>query len=230
MMKTKQLITTDLEINKAKREILCVASTDDVDRDLEVVLPFGLRKANYAGRPVLWSHNHDTPSLGTILWLKPDSSKRKILCKHRFSDKTEFARDVFDLLTDDPPALNSYSIGFEVFAESGFSPDEIRARPEWANARNCIRDFEVLEISVANIPCNQNAIVIAKKFSPETQRLLGDDWQDVDMWEYTKAVAEPVATLPVPKFARKWNAQETIAKVLRQHDANELLAKIQGKA
>src|SRR5271166_988809 len=100
-MKTKQFEPTDLQVNKARREILCVASSDTVDRDQEVVIPSGLRTSgiNYAGRPVLWSHDKTLPAIGSILWLKPQGNQ--LLCKYRITDKTDFANDVFELIQDD---------------------------------------------------------------------------------------------------------------------------------
>ena len=240
-MKTKRFIPTDFQIDRNKREILCIASTDTVDRDNEVVLPSGLRMKdiNYPGRPILWSHNRDLPSIGSILWLK--QAGNQILCKYRITDKTEFGREIFDLLTEDPPSLKDHSIGFEVYEESAPTPAELKSRPDWKEARNIIRDFEIMEVSVCNVPCNPETSVVLKSCSPATKALLGSEWESKDCWEWESVAAKakegpaPVAPAPIviprPKYARKVRtANELLLKALERHTAEELIARVKGRA
>lgn len=237
-MKTKQYFPTELQIDRNKRDILAIASTDTVDRDSEVVLPSGLRTKgiNYAGRPVLWAHARELPAIGSILWLK--QSGNQILCKYRITDKTEFAREIFDLISDD--CLKDHSIGFEVYDESAPTPGELKARPEWKEARNIIRDFEVMELSVCNVPCNPDASVVLKSCSTATKALLGSDWEIKDCWEWETKVAQVVApaqvqpiTIPKPKFSRVVKSKsndQLILEAIQRHTAEELIAKLKGKA
>lgn len=238
-MKHKQFQATDLQVDKAKREILCVGSDDSIDRDGEIVLPSGLRKKDstgktiqYAGRPVLWSHDKQIPAIGSILWLK--QTNNQIVFKYRISDKTQFSRDIFDLVQDD--CLKFHSIGFEVFEESSPSPLELKNNKSWEGARNVIRDFEILELSICNVPCNPDASVLVKSYSPETQQLL--DWQDC--WEYSEK-AETIAkepeevkqiVIPTPKYAKSWEQKklEIALNTIAKHNAEELILKIKGKA
>lgn len=227
-MRTKTLTPNDLQINKARREILCVASSNDPDRDLEVVQPEGLRMSgvNYAGRPVLWGHNKTIPAIGSILWLKADGDN--VLAKYRITDKTDFARDIFELIQDD--CLRFHSIGFEVFGERPPTPLEIKERPDWAGVRNIVTDFEVLELSVCNVPCNPEASVIVKSYSSETQRLLGEQWQPVDCWQYETKSVETKPTLPTPRYTRVYNQDQHIKELLAKHDAENVIARIKGLA
>jgi hypothetical protein len=244
-MKTKANFPVELQINQARREILAIASTDCVDRDGEVVLPSGLRTkgVNYAGRPVLWSHDRQLPAIGSILWMKQTGDQ--ILCKYRITDKTEFARDIFELIQDD--CLKDHSIGFEVYDEGPPTPTELEQHPEWKDCRNIIREFEILEFSVCNVPCNPEAgtILKSKSYSDTTRKLLGSDWDIKDCWQWETKVAPESApqiqptvqptpepfVIPKPKFARKvLSTDEMILKALERHTAEELIAKIKGKA
>ena len=238
-MRYKQFNPTDLEINKGNREILCVASSNAIDRDNEIVLPSGLRTkgVNMAGRPILWAHNRELPPIGSILWMKPQGDK--VLCKYRLSDKTEFAREVFDLIQDD--CLRFHSVGFEVFDESAPTPQEIKANPDWQSARNVVREWECLELSLCPVPCNPEADLVAKGISETTRKILGSDWEIKDCWEWETKAVEPEAqveapapvVIPRPTFARvvkRKSKDEMILEAIKRHTAEELIARIKGRA
>lgn len=227
MMRTKQFTPVDLQINKSRREILAVASTDNVDRDNEVVIPSGLRMSgiNYAGRPILWAHDHKTPALGTIQWIKPDA--HNLLLKYRMTDKGDFANLIFDLIQDD--MISTHSIGFETFGERPPTPQELRERPDWQAAANLVTDYEVIEVSICNVPCNANTQVIAKRYSPELQALLGPAFQVKECWDYSPV--EKAVVIPKPTYSRKWkDTERRINELIRQHDASEIIARVKGLA
>jgi HK97 family phage prohead protease len=230
-MKTKQF-NSDLQVNRDKREVLAIISTDDPDRDAEVVLPSGLRTSgiNYSGRPICWSHNKQLLPVGSLLWIKPQDNN--ILAKFRISDKTQDANDVYGLIEDG--TLSAVSIGFEVFGERPISELDLQSRPDWVAARNIITDFEIIELSVCSVPANPNARIIDKSL-------------DDDCWQYDTKAITSVAELskafecmtanaitppaiPTPRYARKIDLDKVIAKAIRRHDANELIARIKGKA
>ena len=216
-MKTKTFDQAELSINRDRRECLALISTNDVDRDREVVMPEGLRMKgiNYAGRPILWSHDKSLPAIGSLIWVKPQGNG--ILAKFRFA-KTEKANEIYELVQDE--SLSAVSIGFEVFNERPISPLEIKDRPDWGNARTVIDDFEILELSVCNVPSNANARIVAKSVED------APCWQ----WQAKALEAQPAPMIPTPKYARKIDLDKTIRDVLRRHDASEIIARIQGKA
>lgn len=186
--------------------MLAVISTDDVDRDGEVILPSGLNKRNYAGNPVvLLNHQYQELSIGRCLWIKSDGNR--IIAKYRVSDKTQDARDTFALLQDE--CLQAHSIGFIATSQGPPTPDEIKARPDWAACKNVIRAFDLLEFSVVTVPANQNAIAlaVAKGLSPELKTFLGPDWESQECWKW-EAEPAPVATAePQPR----WTPEELAA-------------------
>ena len=53
-MRTTKTFKAHVEVNKAKREVTAIISTDSVDSDADVVLPAGLVKKQFAGMKVLW--------------------------------------------------------------------------------------------------------------------------------------------------------------------------------
>ena len=253
-MITKQF-NADVQVEEGKREIVAVISSNVVDRDGEVVLPKGLQKKQFAGNPVvLWSHDHKTPPIGKALWVKSDGDK--IIAKARISDKTQLARDVFELLKEG--TLNAFSIGFETLDQSPPTTKEITKEPMWASARNIIRKWSLLEFSVVACPCNPEALAMAVSKGychHDTADILSDRWRDASdqnslddlfaqcwAWEDDptdndeSAKVKPSATieldLPKPQFVRPWSQVE---KQLRETFASQstdgdILSRVKGQA
>ena len=165
---------------------------------------------NYAGRAVLVAHQSRDLPVGSILWVKPDNDK--VLCKFRISDKTDEAKQAYDLVSDG--SLNYLLVSFLVLAESPPTPGELQTNPQWAGAFNVVREWELTELSLCAVPCNPNAHIIEKSM-------------EVDCWEYETKTA-PV--IPKPTYARKIDLDAVIQKVLRRHDANDIIDRIRGKA
>lgn len=163
-----------LEVNEGKREVVSVISTDSIDRDGEVVLPRGMKKGNYNGNPVVMvSHDLRTLPVGKSLWIKAE--EKRILAKSYISDKTQLARDAFGLLQDE--VLNAWSVGFTTIRASAASKGELDARPDWAESRRLIREWELFEYSLVAVPANPEALTLAvsKGYSPETLDFLKGD-------------------------------------------------------
>lgn len=247
-MKLKQFKAEEVTVNVGSREVIAVISTDAIDREGEIVIPSGLIKTNYGGNPVvMYSHNWQsehavgTESLpiGTTRWVKQVNNT--IVAKYYVSDKTQFARDIFGLLQDG--VLKAHSVGFTVLEESPPTPDEIRDNPEWANARNIVRQWELLEFSVVPIPCNPEALTmaVAKGYSPETIGFLGDDFAPIpDCFEPSPVVKTPEPVAPVvdyptdnrvavPVVKSKRRTQKEIDAIVERVSA-EVIARIKGKA
>ena len=104
---------------------------------------------------------------------------QRVLAKYQVSDKTQEAREVWDLLRDG--ILQAHSIGFTSHAASPPAAEELRTRPDWAGARLLHRDWELLEFSVVGVPANPEALTLAvakgystdllrKLFGPDTPR------------------------------------------------------------
>ena len=175
---TKIFDAADLALDEGSRTVIAVINSETVDRQGEVVLPKGLTKKNYAGNPVvLMGHDYSSLPIGKCEWIKPDSRDAKsLVAKYRVTDKTELGRDVFALLQDG--VLNAHSIGFQVLEQSAPTPEELAMRPDWKDARNIIRKFELLEFSVVAVPANPTALALAvsKGISRKTLDFIQKDW------------------------------------------------------
>jgi HK97 family phage prohead protease len=137
------------EINNEERSLIHYASTEDVDRDNEIVIASGIDLVNYAKNPqVLWNHNRWSDRVTTIgksLWQKVD--QKGLLCKTEFA-KTDLANEVFELYSGG--FLTSWSLGFMV--------------KNWLDSNETgIRTFtktELLEYSSVQIPANPEAVTL----------------------------------------------------------------------
>jgi len=211
-LRFKQVAPDDMQVNQDRRECLAIVSTSDIDRDGEIVVATGLVTSgvNYAGRPVLLAHDTSKLPIGSILWIKAE--KDKILCKFRLSDKTQQAKDAYDLVQDG--SLRFLSIGFSVLQESPPTPQEIKDNPNWAGAMNVVRKLEIYELSLCAVPANPYTEIVAK---------------DVDCWQY-ESKAETVKPVPTPRYTRKYNIDQHIKDILRRHDPQDIVDRIKGRA
>ena len=229
-MKTKQFTATDMTVDEATREVVAIISTDSVDRDKEVVLPSGLDKKNYGGNPVvLYGHDWQGLPIGTTRWVKQQGGQ--LIAKYYISDKTEFARDVFGLLQDG--VLKAHSIGFNVLEASEPTTREIKKRPDWADAKNVIRKWELLEFSVVAIPANPDAIAlaVAKGLSEDTRQHLGKTWEPrktvIEWDEEEKTIIEK----PVPIKRDTTELKKRLKRFIDGLDIEqEIIARLTGKA
>jgi len=145
--KIKFFISEKAEINETDRTIIHYASTNEVDRDSEIVLPEGIVLENFKKNPVvLWNHmswSH-IPPIAKSLWQKVDS--KGLLVSTQFA-KTEFGDEVFGLYKDG--FLTSWSIGFMPI--------------DWKDKNNIrtISKCEMFEYSAVSVPANAGAVCLS---------------------------------------------------------------------
>ena len=230
-MRYKQF-QNEFQVDSLNREVIAIISTSAPDRDNEIVLPQGLRKANYAGRPILWQHDRDIPAIGSLMWVKPGNNQ--VIAKFRISNKTEFADDIYQLITEGH--LSAVSVGFEVFNERPATKEE---QEQFGKVSSVITDWELLETSICNVPANEEAMIISKSLSEKTRKMLGIEIKDCWEWETKVAQVEAPApivqplVIPRPTFARvvkRKSKDQLILEAIERHTAEELIAKIRGKA
>jgi HK97 family phage prohead protease len=149
------------EINPENREIIGVASTEDEDRDGEVIKQSGLNtKIFIETNPILLA-NHDGVDIRSVLgkiteiWLKGN----KTMFKAKFSKVNELAVQAYEMVKEG--ILNTFSIGFMAKEYD----------------KNTITKSELLEISLVPIPANPNAIVMAKGYKGEFADKLNKYWE-----------------------------------------------------
>ncbi len=162
---------------------IAAISTDIIDRDKEVMLPKGMNADNWVKAPrVLWSHDYYREPIGKGYWIKkrggiikakwewaptPDAQQKRMLWEKDF--------------------LNTVSVGFIPSKNHVPTPEEIKTRPELAEARSIIDEWELLEFSIVNVPANPDALAAAINgksinISKELQGELGVDEEIINTY------------------------------------------------
>ena len=139
---------------KAAEDGRMIASTPDVDRDKDRVLPNGAKLENFIKNPVLmYGHNYRDPwaLIGKVGDLQIDSSGLNFVPELREAANDSDPMTVIRALWDQK-LLRAASIGFN---PTKWMENEVGGRDfvEW----------ELLEISIVPIPANQNALRLAAK-------------------------------------------------------------------
>lgn len=124
-------------------------STNDLDRDSEVVMPMGVVMTNFARNPVfLWSHDRYTPAIGKVLVESIQLSEKELAGVTQFDRKDPFAELIFNKYAEG--FLSATSIGFRVVE---FGPPILEGQ-----RGATIRVWEWMESSAVNIPANPSAL------------------------------------------------------------------------
>ncbi len=139
---------------KAAEDGRMIASTPDVDRDKDRVLPNGAKLENFIKNPVLmYGHNYRDPwaLIGKVGDLQIDSSGLNFVPELREAANDADPMTVIRALWDQK-LLRACSIGFN---PTKWMENEVGGKDfvEW----------ELLEISIVPIPANQNALRLAAK-------------------------------------------------------------------
>ncbi len=139
---------------KAAEDGRMIASTPDVDRDKDRVMPNGAKLENFIKNPVLmYGHNYRDPwaLIGKVGDLQIDSSGLNFVPELREAANDADPMTVIRALWEQK-LLRACSIGFN---PTKWMENEVGGRDfvEW----------ELLEISIVPIPANQNALRLAAK-------------------------------------------------------------------
>jgi hypothetical protein len=155
--------TADVTIDEPQRLVTAIANTAALDLDDEVVLPSGAEmddngQPRYMGqaKAIFYNHRHDDLPVGVLRKAQLKGDVWRTL--FRVSDKTEFSRDLFSLMLEG--AVRGVSIGF---VATDVSPPDESETAKYGPARNIIRRWRWLELSVTPMPCNPEAWVESLK-------------------------------------------------------------------
>ena len=160
-------------INEKERSVVIYASTKDTDRMGDVIQPtaFDIKKINEKGLPILFNHNPNFP-IGKSLWGKINDVG--LMLKVYISDKTQVAKDVWNLVTE----------GIISGASVGFIPTE------WKELKDGYEFLKVdlLETSFTPIPANPGAVTLMMKKveSEEFKNLLTEQERDLRLKELSE--------------------------------------------
>lgn len=163
----------DFQLDAGSRTDVSVITTDDVDRDRDVVIPSGIDTTQYNG-VVTWAHQYDSIPMGRCLWIK--AKDNGLIAKTQYAAKPkEWSSDWFPdavLSLMQQGTCTGKSIGFIPLSYREPTVEEIKSRPELGQRYVGIIDkCTLLEYAVAPVPANQNAEMIAvSKCVPEALR------------------------------------------------------------
>lgn len=193
-----------------------VMSSQDVDRDGDIVVQDGINLKNFTRNPVaLFAHDHRSP-IGT--WKNVRVEGRKLLGDLQLAAKgtSEFIDTLHKLI--EQRILKAVSIGFSINKYEQLKPKE---EGDWPGYK--FTETELLECSLVAVPAQQSALRI------KAAKLIPDNLMDTfikDSIEGRPARARKAADLPRPKSARQGQNEPTHRK---ENKPMSIAEKIQAK-
>jgi hypothetical protein len=172
------------ELMPGERSDVSWITTEDVDRDCEVVLARGMNDSQFALNPVVTlNHSYWTPPVGRSLWRKrvKDGDRQGVKAKTVYPPRPagwpadqEWRPDT-TLTLIQAGLLNGKSIGFLPLKFREPTDREREARPGWAKVQRVIEEWLLLEYACVWFPCQQNAVVedVAKTLPADFLKALG---------------------------------------------------------
>lgn len=149
MTDEKKFITGRVkEINASERTLTAYASTGDVDRDNEIILPEAWRNSIQQLDQValLWAHEYRVPPVGKASEFRIDG--RGLVFTAKFA-QTDFAEEIWGLYRDG--FLDSFSVGFRA--------RKWEDRDDSSGADRVFTEAELYEVSAVPVPANPHARV-----------------------------------------------------------------------
>jgi hypothetical protein len=159
-------------------------TTEEVDRDGEVVVARGMNDSHFKLNPIVtFQHAYSLPPVGRSLWRKrsKDGPLVGVLAKTQYPVRpdgwpgADWPPDTAFALVQ-AGLLKGKSIGFLRLKSHAPTSHEIAADPAMADVRRVIDEWLLIEYACTFLPCNQNALVEAVSksgVSPAALRQLG---------------------------------------------------------
>lgn len=185
--------------------VVAIASTDSVDRGMDIVIPTGIKTTNIKNGmiPMLLQHDHDLIIGGWDKWYVKDN---QFIVEGTFlSPQTEWQKDAFEKVKS--KVLNGISIGF-IIDKVGFEA-EVRI----------LQEIELLEVSIVTIPMNQDCYIVEVSEVKNTNNSQTETKSNES--EEVQTTTEP-AVSPDP-------ASNKPADVVEQPVVNEEVVKLQNE-
>ena len=149
-------IVSDQSIRDADGEIIIIGKTENTGIDL----------SRYRKNPVL-CYQHRSDVLGTAMWVKKQSPH--LVAKFRFSDKTQLARETYELYKE--KTMRAFSLGF--------------LPGDFDRTRKIYTSSTLLEISAVAVGSNEQAISLSYEKGLVTDPLLLKDF-NLESFDYYK--------------------------------------------
>jgi len=141
-----------MELDEKGKTFIAVASTEDEDRDKDIVRQSGWKMSNFKKNPVVpWSHNYYGVPVARSMKTWVDKSTNRLLFQPKFDENDDESMKIFNKYKNG--FLTSFSVGF-----MGLKFDFRDEDDKWWGGRE-FTSQELLEISCCAVPANPNANV-----------------------------------------------------------------------
>ncbi len=156
--KIKKVITCEVKnFNDDEQTFEAIASTDDVDRDGDILRASGWKLKNYKKNPViLWAHQSGMPPIGKSIKTWVEGNALKFIPKFAPEEIYPFAAMIYKMFRQG--FLNAFSIWFDPIKWENIEQPEARPneRSFWMPREYTKQDL--LEISPVTVPANPHAL------------------------------------------------------------------------
>jgi hypothetical protein len=222
------------ELLPGERADVSWISTEDIDRDNEIVVAKGMDDSHFKLNPIVTlQHCYDLPPVGRSLWRKrtSDGQLRGIKAKTQYPRRpqdwpaaSDWPPDItFNLIQNG--LLLGKSIGFLSTKTHAPTEDEVKKNPALVDCRRIIDEWLLLEYACVYIPCQQNAVVEAVskglKIPDQLLDLFGIPKEIVKPASESAALGASLPTSPIA-FTTMHEIQNSIARQIEAIDFKSL--------
>lgn len=142
----------------APRVLEFIGSTEDTDRQHDIIVASGWQLKHYKKNPVfMWAHRYDEPPIGKAVKVWTEENKLKFHVQFADRDTYEFADTIYKLYKGG--FLRATSVGF-IPIES--EPIEVKEGEDFIQTGTKFLKQELLELSGCAVPANPDALAEAK--------------------------------------------------------------------
>lgn len=158
----RKSLNADMTVSDGSREMLVKITSSAMDLDGEVLIPDGMRYANFLKKPTVFAeHEYGVRDVvGKVLALsrQGDGWLAKVFMFPKPQDHAgEWLPDT--ILHLSRHGVMGVSVGFRIIEDR--KPSKKDFEQFGAEVNRVVNKWELLELSITPIPCNQDALVLA---------------------------------------------------------------------
>jgi HK97 family phage prohead protease len=153
------------QLDDKEKSFIAVASTEDEDRDKDIIRQDGWNLKNFKKNPMIpWSHDYWGIPVGKSLRTWVDKAAKKLMFKPQFDADDDQSMKIYNKYKNG--FLTSFSVGFR-----GIDFDWRDEENRWSGGMEFIKQ-ELLEISAVTVPANPNATILQNDVSDDQKNLM----------------------------------------------------------
>lgn len=153
------------QLDDKEKSFIAVASTEDEDRDKDIIRQDGWNLKNFKKNPMVpWSHDYWGIPVAKSLRTWVDKTAKRLMFKPQFDADDDQSMKIYNKYKNG--FLTSFSVGFR-----GIDFDWRDEENRWSGGMEFTKQ-ELLEISAVTVPANPNATVLQNDMSDDQKNLL----------------------------------------------------------